>query len=240
MKIVAIGCSHTHGTMLDGKTGTTTWNRENAFGPTLAKKHGFGFYNVGLPGGSNEYIYRASIHFLNNHIQADEDYIFLVGWTSINRIEFRYNNKNSYTHETDGDFIDQKYVPFTAGTDARLFKQPLFKRLQTLTPLIFNDTKFLDEWSVQALTLQKVFENLKMKYLMFNTCQELATTKNNKKIVEGLNTRTYIDPQNEDACFLDWALNKGYKKTKCWHLMHDAHLAWADVLDAKCQSLNYY
>ena len=240
MKIVSIGCSHTHGSMLDGKTGTTDWNRENAFGPTLAKKHGFGFYNLGLPGGSNEYIYRTSIHFLNNYTKANEEYIFLIGWTSINRIEFRYSNDNSYIHETEGDFIDQKYIPFTTGTDPRLFKQLYFAKLQNVSPLLCNDTKFLDEWSVQALTLQKVFENHNIKYLMFNTCQELSLTKNNKKIIENLDTNTYIDPQNENATFLFWSLNKGFQKTECWHLKHDAHLAWADVLDSRCRKLNYY
>lgn len=240
MKIVSVGCSHTHGSMLDGKNGTSEWNKSNTFGPTLAKKYGFGFYNLGLPGGSNEYIYRATIHFLNNYMEDNEDYIFLIGWTSVGRIEFRYSSDNEYYHDTRGDFIDKKYVPFTNGMNPQLFKEPKFKKLHKLSPLLFNDTKFLDEWSIQALMLQKVFENKNIKYLMFNTCQELMETKNNKKIIENLNKQTYIDPLNSDSTFLYWSLNKGFKKTECWHLKLDAHNAWSEVLDAKCKNLNYY
>ena len=77
--LVTIGCSHTAGAMLDGRNGTSWKNKELSFGGLLAKKYNMSHYCLGVPGGSNEYIYKSTIKFINNFMHDHDDYIFLLG-----------------------------------------------------------------------------------------------------------------------------------------------------------------
>lgn len=238
--IVSIGCSHTHGSKIDGVNGTSDYNREHAYGPQLAKKNGFKFANLGQPGGSNQYIFRSAIEFIQNHMEPDEEYIFLIGWTSIHRMELRYENHQKYRHEIKADYLDTKYIPFTVGTDKALMHTWHHRKLLDFAPLFFDDVQCFDEWANFAFGLTKIFEQHNLKYIMFNTCQALEETPNNKKVIEQLDTDRYLHPLDTKEYFLMWGELQGFEKSECWHHYEDAHIAWADVLDKKCKELNYY
>lgn len=229
--LVTIGCSHTAGSMIDGKNGTGWYNKEHSFGGLLAKKYGMTHYSLGVPGGSNQYIYRATIRFINNFMHPHDDYIFLIGWTSTNRIEMRYPDNTGYVHKIVGDFLDIKYVPFTVGTDPKLYHSTELKNMEKLTPLIFYENQLESDWAVYAYTLQQMFKHKKIKYYMFNTCHDLPVNEDNKQIVEALDTQLYYKPTDFDNCMLYWALNRGFEKTQCWHLKADGHIAWAEHLE---------
>lgn len=238
--LVTIGCSHTAGSMIDGRSGTSWFNKQHSFGGLLAKKYGINHYNLGVPGGSNQYIYRACVRFINNFMHDHDDYIFLIGWTSTNRIELRYPENSNYVHQLIGDFLDTKYVPFTAGTDIKLWHTNELKELDKLCPLLLYENQLESDWAVYAYTLQNIFKNNNLRYYMFNTCHELPINDDNQDIVNALDTNHYHEPINFDSCMLYWALNRGFEKTACWHLKADGHAAWAEHLDDNMKKLKLF
>lgn len=229
--LVTIGCSHTAGSMIDGHNGTSWYNKQHSFGGLLAKKYSMNHYSLGVPGGSNQYIYRATIRFINNFMHPHDDYIFLLGWTSTNRIELRYLDNSPYVHKVVGDFLDTKYIPFTLGTDPRLYHTTDLRALSNLSPLLFYEQQLESDWAVYAYTLQQMFKNKKIRYYMFNTCHDLPINDDNRIIVNALDTNFYYNPTDFDSSMLYWALNNGFEKTNCWHLKADGHEAWAQHLD---------
>lgn len=229
--LVTIGCSHTAGSMIDGVSGTGFYNSNHSFGGLLAKKHNMNHYQLGRPGASNQYIYRSTLHFINNYLNPNDDYIFLIGWTSTNRIELRYPEHTSDVHTSTGHFVDSKYIPFTAGTDPKLFSTREVRQLSELSPLLFYESQLESDWAVYAYTLQTVLKHHNLKYYMFNTCHELPQNNDNKNIIEQLDKDFYYEPTDFDNSMLYWALNKGFKKTKCWHLKADGHQAWMEHLE---------
>jgi hypothetical protein len=164
-----------------------------------------------------------------------DDYIFLIGWTSTNRIEMRYPENSPHVHKVVGDFLDIKYVPFTVGTNPSLYHTTELKQMDKLCPLIFYEDQLATDWAVYAYTLQNLFENKKIKYYMFNTCHDIPITNENKDIVDSLNTDFYYTPTDIDHSMLYWALNKGFEKTDCWHLKEDGHAAWSEYLETLMQ-----
>lgn len=229
--LVTIGCSHSAGSMIDGRNGTSWYNKQHSFGGLLAKKFGMNHYSLGVPGGSNQYIYRSTIRFINNYMHEHDDYIFLLGWTSTNRIEMRYPEKSPYTHKIVGDFLDLKYVPFTVGTDTSLWHTNELKAMDRLTPLIFYEKQLETDWAVYAYTLQELLKYNKLKYYMFNTCHDLPINNDNRDIVQALDTDYYHNPTDFDSSMLQWGLRQGFEKTPCWHLKADGHAAWAEHLE---------
>lgn len=229
--LVTIGCSHTSGSMIDGKNGTSWHNKQNSFGGQLAEKYQMAHFNLGVPGGSNQYIYRATIRFINNFMHENDDYIFLIGWTSTNRVEMRYPENSTYTHKVIGDFLDTKYVPFTVGTNPLLYQTSELRQMDKLCPLIFYENQLATDWAVYAYTLQNLLKNKNIKYYMFNTCHDIPVLDDNKDIIDALDKNLYYNPTDIDSSMLYWALNKGFEKTSCWHLKQDGHTAWAAHLE---------
>jgi len=230
--LVTIGCSHTAGSMIDGRSGTSWENKAKSFGGLLAEKYSLSHFNLGVPGGSNEYIYRATIRFINNFMYDHDDYIFLLGWTSTNRFELRYPEKSRHVHKTVSDFVDQKYIPFTLGTDPKLFHTKEVQELLKYSPLLFYEHQLETDWAMYAYTLQQLFEKNKIKYYMMNTCHDLPVNEQNELFIENLNTDFYYNPVDFDSSMLYYALNRGYEKTKCWHIKADGHKLWAEHLDS--------
>jgi len=229
--LVTIGCSHTSGAMLDGRNGTSWKNKAMSFGGLLAEKYDLSHYNLGVPGGSNGYIYKATINFINNYMHDYDDYIFLIGWTSTMRMELRYPENSKHVHKMVGDFLDLKHVPYTLGTDPKLFHTREVRELVKLAPLVLYENMLETDWAMYAYTLQEIFKSKKIKYYMMNTCHDLPVHDKNEIFVNNLDTRFYYNPTDFDSSMLYYALNKGFEKTECWHLKTDGHEAWAEKLD---------
>jgi hypothetical protein len=240
--LVAIGCSHTHGSALDGYGGIAMsgYNKEHCFAGLLNKKYNFtNYYNLGLPGGSNQYIMRSISKFILEHMDPDEDYIFLIGWTSTERIELRYPDSTNHEHSVETDLFDRKYIPFTLGTDLNLFHSGEVRRLMGYSPLIFDEELLSNDWAAYAYSAQQMFKNNNIKYYMFNTCFELPVTEWNKPIIDALDTTHYYNPIDFDSSMLYWGLTRGFEKTDCWHLKQDGHQAWCEFLEERLKELKY-
>tara|TARA_B100000424_G_scaffold88152_1_gene65964 strand:+ start:3320 stop:4042 length:723 start_codon:yes stop_codon:yes gene_type:complete len=237
--IVAIGCSHTYGTLLDGKQSSSLFNLNNSYAGCVAKKHKCKFINLSQPGGSNEFIFRVAIDWLTRYRKRDEDYIVLIGWTSPFRMETRYPEDSEYKH-TVVSKIDMKYFPMSLGQGPKVARSRAYQKLHSICPLIFENTKDFDLWATYAYNLQQLFFKNKVKFLMFNTCQELEYTENNKTVIDALDTKYYIHPMKKNENFLERSLGKGFAKTPCWHMKLDAHLDYSLYLSNILVDLDYF
>lgn len=240
--LVAFGCSHTAGSALDVSKNIFqdyTYNKKHCFAGLIAKQYNLDYYNLAVPGGSNQYIFRSVSKFLLDYYDTSKDYIFLIGWTSPNRMELRYPEDSPYKHITNGDLIDLKYIPFTSSTAPHLLHSGEVRRMLGYSPLLFNEDLLNSNWASYAYGIQQMCKNKKIKYYMFNTCQELPINDTNKKIIQALDTDYYYNPNDEDSSMLIWGLNQGYEKTECWHLKQDGHQAWKQHIETKLQEIGY-
>jgi hypothetical protein len=131
--LVAFGCSHTNGSMLNGIVGSSYENTQRSFGGILAKRYGYKFYNISKPGGSNAYIHRCVVEYITHYMDKHAPQLFLINWTSRPRMEFRYPEGDANVHDTHGDFVDKKSVPFTVGSNPSLFYDKHLRRYACYT-----------------------------------------------------------------------------------------------------------
>ena len=237
--LVAFGCSHTNGSMLDGINGSSSYGVYNGFPGIIAKKLNYSLYNISKPGGSNQYIHRTVVDYITNHMNKNAEHLFLINWTSRPRIELRYKEDSVHNHMTFGDFIDKKSVPFTVGSNPALFFDKGIQNLLKFTPYLINDDIESQRWATWAYGIQCMLENLGIPYLMSNTCEALPITDSNKNIVDQLDTKKYINPFDETQTMLQYLENKGVKKTPCWHFREDGHELWAKKLIKHIKDLKY-
>lgn len=237
--LVAFGCSHTNGSMLDGKNGSSEFNVRNGFPAILAKRHGYELLNISKPGGSNQYIHRSIIEFLTTHYKEENEYLFLINWTSRPRIELRYKENNSNKHTTVGDFTDIKSVPFTVGTSPNLIADQSIIKLLSYTPYFINLDLEAEKWACWVYGLQKILEYKNIKYLMSNTCEPLPELANNHTVIDKIDTKNYFNPFDINSCMIEYLMAKNFSKTPCWHFKLDGHEAWADKLEARLRILKY-
>lgn len=234
--LVAIGCSHTAGSELYNGKGDCIENRNLSYAKKVADKLGYNYINLGLNGGSNDYIFRSTIEFVNKNIENIDNYVFLIGWTSAPRIELRFDDENDYlfARHSDIDFYDKKYVAITAGTDASLFEDRRFGKLtKKYNDILMEDVFTSDKFANYAFSLQSIFELYKVKYFMFNTLHGQRETKNNKKTIESLvkNPRYYKATDHDNTFFFYCRDVLGYTEiTKYWHHKQPAHDAWGEII----------
>ena len=232
MKIlVAIGDSHTNGSQIDGQHGSSEYNLRNGFPAMIAKEYGYELHNVSKPGGSNQYIHRSTIHYINNYMHPENEYFFLIGWSSCNRIELRYPDNTPWLHHTKGDFTDLKNIPFTPGTDPILWKSTQLKLLQNYTTFLFaNDDIMYAKWAGYALGLQHYLKAKGLPFYMHNTCERLPLNPATNGIVSHIDPDYYLQPSEMEWVYIVYLENLGYQKSECWHFREDGHRVWADIL----------
>jgi hypothetical protein len=90
MKLITVGCSFTEGQELDMPS-------FDCYTTKLAKKLNLEYYNFGLCGASNDYIFRKVFELIESNILTKED-ILIIQWTHYNRKELPliHNSKNWY------------------------------------------------------------------------------------------------------------------------------------------------
>ena len=238
--LVAFGCSHTNGSMLDGRNSASEYNVRKGFPGMLAKRHGYELINISKPGGSNQHIFRTVLDFINNHMDNQNKYLFLINWTGANRIELRYPEKNDlhkYVHY--GDHLDFKSVPFTVGIKPSIYTYKPIVHLIKYIPYLFNDDMMFDKWATYAYSLQCILKKNNIRYLMSNTCEGLKSTEYNANIINKLDTLHYPNITRDKDSMVVWLLDQGIKKTPCWHFREYGHQVWADRLETYLKELGY-
>jgi len=237
--LVAFGCSHTNGSMLDGVNGSSEYNVRNGFPGILAKRHGYELINISKPGGSNQYIHRSVVEFLTHYHNENDDYLFLINWTSRPRMELRYHEDSNCAHVTVGDYTDKKSVPFTIGTNASLFADKSVIKLLSYSPYFINLDVQAERWACWVYGLQQLLQAKNIKYFMSNTCEPLPQIAENISVVNQLNLQTYMEPFDTQNCMIEFLMDQNFEKTSCWHFRKDGHEAWADKLELRLRKLRY-
>jgi hypothetical protein len=234
--LVANGCSHTSGSELYKNRGECAENRNFSYAKKVADKLGYGYVNLAINGGSNDYIFRSTIEFINKNIKNIQNYVFLIGWTSSLRIELRYDNKNEYlfNRKADISFYDKKYIPITPGTDISLFEDKRFgKMIKKNKDLLIEETFCSDKFANYAFSLQSIFEIYNIKYFMFNTIHGQIETDNNKETLKNLlkNPKYYNPLDHNDTFFFYCRDVLGHTNiTKYWHHQQPAHNDWGEIM----------
>lgn len=238
--LVAIGCSHTAGSELYQGLGEHPENRKLAYSKKIADRLGLDYINLAVNGGTNDYIFRTTIEFINNNIRDIHNYRFLIGWTSSLRIELRYHEDDSYLHfrHEKLDFYDKKYIQITSGMTPDLLEDKGIKGIVKKYKVDLLERVFCaDKFANYAFSLQSIFELYNIKYFMYNTIHGQELTKNNKKTIKTLsrNPRYYKPTDHEDTFFFYCRDKLGFTDiTQYWHHKQPAHDAWANVLYERC------
>ena len=233
--LVAIGCSHTKGAELYNGLAHHPENENLSFAKYLADKLGYNYINLSLNGASNDYIFRTTTEFFTQNIENINDYAFLIGWTSCNRLEMHYHDDEDFS--TYGllelPVFDKKYIPIVAGMDTHNLQSKRWTRMvEDYMDIIINQTQGADKLSNYAFMLQNLFEKNSINYLMFNTINELYTTPSNSATIKLLNNKKYVNLYDADYAFYWFCKKKlGFNDlTKLGHHKKPAHDGWAEYL----------
>ena len=238
--LVAFGCSHTNGSMLDGVNAASEWNVRNGFPGMLAKKYDRELINISIPGGSNQYIFRSVLQYLHRYMDEHDEHLFLINWTGITRFELRYPNQmDQHLYHSKGDFKDEKSIPFSMGIKASLFTWKPAAELLRFGPYLFDEKHLCNKWASYAYNLQQILAAYNKPYLMTNTCDGMWRTDYNAPIIDKLCTKHYPHVEDTKECLVSWLLDQGIEKTPCWHFREDGHTLWANKLDGYLQELGY-
>lgn len=148
MKIIAIGCSFTEGQGLKNQ-------KIECYTHQLAKKLNLDYFNFGMCGTSNDYIFRKTFQLINDGTITKED-IILIQWTHYNRKElpFAYDDKMWYHYVPSSMHVytDTKIIDYPTESivkveyyDEDLDAQKLYIESQNKSSLENYILKFLNE-----------------------------------------------------------------------------------------------
>jgi len=237
--LVAIGCSHMAGCELDVVNKDSEYNRQNCFAARTAKDLGFNYYNLAIAGASNQFIHRKLVEFITTHANDNEDYFFLVGWTSSGRMEVRYNESSLYSYEAYADFHDPKYFPLTAGTEKHIIQDTKMRKLTKFVDVLFDDVLKDNETASLIWSTQDILNNNKFKYYMINTCTNIKRNEYNSKIIDKIDLQYFYNPEDENSSYFYYCLNKlKFKKfSSYWHHYEPAHIEYSKFLTDKIRKV---
>lgn len=230
--LVAVGCSHMAGAELDGIDTDSIFNKENCFAAQLAKKLGYSYINLSVNGASNQFIHRKIVEYITHYMENPNDVLFLIGWTSSQRMELRYADNNDYEHFSFADYKDQKYFPFTSGTDSKLILDPKMKKLNKFVDILFEYHLKENERATLAYSAQQTLKSLSIPYFMINTCNGIQHTEYTSPIIDKLDKNCYYIPEKDESAYFPYCLKAlGHKKFgKYWHHFKPAHDDYAEFL----------
>jgi hypothetical protein len=233
--LVAIGCSHTGGAELYDGLAHHPENKNLSFAKTIADSLGYNYINLSANGASNDYIFRTTIEFFTKNIENIHNYVFLLGWTSCNRLELHYHDNDNYeTYAlTQVPVTDTQYIPIVSNMfTGQILDTRIRNMVETYTDVLINQTQGADKLTNYAYVLQNLFKYHNIKYIMFNTITELYQTKSNESALKLLNLKFYLQPFESDYAFYWYCKKKlGYTElSKYGHHKKPAHDAWAHYL----------
>jgi hypothetical protein len=239
--LVAIGCSHMAGCELDIKNKDSYYNRQNCFAARVAKHFGYNYKNLSVAGGSNQFIYRKLIEFITTHTDKNEKYFFLLGWTSHERMELKYSNDNSYTFNTLADYCDNKYFPFTSGTEPKIILESKIRKLSKFADVLFESDLKETETATLVWSAQEILKHHKFNYYMINSCSNIKRTKYNDQIVNKIDKKYFYNPEELESSYFYYCLNQlNFKKfSNYWHHHEPAHIEYSKFLIEKIKE-SYY
>lgn len=209
MKVKSFGCSFIYGSELhDDRGGLLDYPSQLTWPALLAQTNNLGYQCFARPGAGNMRIAESVL----NEISSGPSY-FVIGWTWIDRFDYRGSDPYKQNWETIRPSGDTKHSRY-------YYKY-------------FND-QYSDKLSSLILinTVLTALKNSSHKFLMTYQDELLFETAwHTSPAVEYLQQQ--IKPamtKFNDKTFLDWSRECGYKISPNMHPLEDAHRAGAELM----------
>ena len=212
MLVKSFGCSFIFGSDLaDGKNLLVPAPSGNTWPSHLALYLKRTYYCYARPGIGNLQILE---QILSQSITADQQDLFVIGWTWIDRFDCGYNIKNP-------GLPWLTIRPGVKNDSSKIYYKDFHSEYQDkLTSLIYI------KLAIDTLQQKNIkFIMTYMDDLLFDQ------TWNSSSAVESL--QSYVRPHMytfDGMNFLDWSRKKGYPESKEWHPLEQAHAAAAELV----------
>tara|TARA_B100001939_G_scaffold240512_2_gene208034 strand:+ start:451 stop:1191 length:741 start_codon:yes stop_codon:yes gene_type:complete len=177
--------------------------------------------NLSEGGGSNQMIFRKIINWINDNEDKVNETLFLIGWTESSRFEFLHPGQISKRPERDWEKIDIMSV--MVENKPETWTNEEFKHWEFYFKNLFTQREYVEKTNQYIFSLQNIFENKNIDYLMFNSIGKLKEMTesyfpNQLKIYDKL-----VDISWEDFCgghYIDLELND---KDISFYAKNDGH-----------------
>jgi hypothetical protein len=248
--IISLGCSHSAGSEIDGK-GDSNYNRKNSFGGVLARDYFKGDWdhqNFSICGGSNNRIFELTCAVLADIINKDgvltpgddRNFFFLIGWTSLNRVDLRYPGPERWTQCGDAFKLDQHMFPGAIGCNPKMIQNSDIRRAFEMAPWYADDALKQTQLASQIMAVQSMLRAYNIDFYMFNAIENYMrwsaeppvnwNTDSVESMYKLIDTNTYYYPTDPHQNYYRWCTEqKGHTNmsNKYWHLGQEAHNDWA-------------
>jgi hypothetical protein len=230
MKLITIGCSFTEGQGLEN-------DKIECYSNQLSEKLNLEYYNFGLIGASNDYIFRKVFELIESDIITSKD-IILIQWTHYNRKELPliHNGKNWYYYPPN------TYIPMSD------------KKISKLHAAVQNEyigIDLVDEMYMLKDAHEDLIKNYTYNFL-HNEYQK-NTTKNyinslytyldhfgyNHLHFFGWKNCVISDITKNKFLFLEENFGELTNTIGNAHPNKEGHLQWAEHLYQKIKEINY-
>ena len=257
--LISLGCSHTAGSETLG-VGDSDEQRQLSYGAKIAEKWNYQHLNYAQCGGSNHRIFDQFCTIMNDvesgygyyaPIREDYNYFFLIGWTSLNRLDMRYKQEDQNEWKQAGDYglrADNKYIPATVGTNPLMLKDKEIRKAFDMAYVWADDVIAANRLASYIYAIQSMMTVSPYKYYMFNAIENFYYTHTsnppkphqditfppfvgNQKIYTTIDEKYYYKPMDKHFNYYRWCTEvKGHapKSQTYWHLGEQAHIDWAE------------
>lgn len=227
------GCSHTAGCEIDG-TYESAYNRENAFGPQIAKRLNIPFTNNALNGASNDYITRTTVHWILDNPDLAKNTLFFINWTSAERAEYFYNDKKfsknlwwniPYVPDTQVGHISHSYA-------AGMPKEYLRNAKIVSSHLFLNSTHSEINRYNNIIYLQTILKAMGLKYIFRNGFTCSVDDNRYSNYIKQIDRVNFFGLTDINETYFEHCENKGFPRSSSdfWHLPLEAHNYWANKI----------
>lgn len=245
--LVTNGCSHTAGSEIPGAgIGDGPECREKCFSSLVAKELNRTPIHLAVPGGSNERIARSTMAWIGDNLHAiqnkDIDVVFLVHWTSSERIDYHFSRKNfgeadrlkvAFTNYANDEFYKTITSQTPVPQNASKPMEDVFKAHQTL--FLHSAETWSDNKIKNIISLQSVLKSYNIPYWFGDSffCDYYTTPT--YRSLRNLVDTTYFPYHDRKDMSYYWMCNAaGFKnqdlENRMWHLGADAHKYYASWL----------
>ena len=257
--LISLGCSHTAGSETLG-VGDSDEQRQLSYGAKIAEKWNYQHLNYAQCGGSNHRIFDQFCTIMSDiesgygyyaPIREDYNYFFLIGWTSLNRLDMRYKQEDENEWKQAGDYgarADNKYIPATVGTNPLMLKDKEIRKAFDMAYVWADDVIAANRLAAYIYAIQGMMAISPYKYYMFNAIENYYDTHlsnppkpyqditfppfvGNQKIYYTIDDKYYYKPMDKHFNYYRWCTEvKGHapKSQTYWHLGEQAHIDWAE------------
>jgi hypothetical protein len=230
MKLFTVGCSFTEGQDLQNHT-------KECYTHELSKKLNLEYYNFGLCGASNDYIFRKVFELVESDIITKED-ILIMQWTHYNRKELPiiYEDKKWYHYPPNGHvpMWDKKMLNKILGVQNEYYGIDLQEKMYELRD---KNMKLLDSYTFNFLhdeyqkNTTKNYINSLYTYLEHFGYKHLHFFGWNQCILDGI--------IENKSFFLKESFGEFTNTIKSNHPNKEGHLNWSEHLYQKIKEINY-